>query len=420
MNKNKRTILSNSSSKYSNITGSLSIISNTNDTTEAVTQEKTVEIIGDFLYRWDTGRKLKISSSFEYFISEVHFSNSSLTNTLSVATYEQDGILMANIPNILLQENSTITVYLVTVSENETRTVYKSSFSIQDRPKPNDYVYTEIELLNYEKVTVELLEQLRKNNEQIDLLKEAVATADSYIGDYQYKELMYEFTEEDFLVKTPVFETEILTALQAESEYWLPCVTTFNTNETFIVSINGKEAETINMLEDSDGGIYFVCDNVIWRLDSGGYFYTSVDNYDTVPTIYLVRIDRNSDVAVKTDAEFVRGDVEVEFCIRSTQYEDEAIKVVLTKENFYMISETSNSYIKSNSIEGETASGSYVYAWVGFADGFDMTKMEKGDFTGLDIYTEDCIVDYVRVYKVHDKLSPRIAEILDEINGEVI
>ena len=58
----------------------------------------------------------------------------------------------APIPNILLQEPYPIEVLLYYEDLDESYTIKRKTFTVIPRPQPEDYVYTETEVLNYETV----------------------------------------------------------------------------------------------------------------------------------------------------------------------------------------------------------------------------------------------------------------------------
>ena len=72
-----------------------------------------INIIGETLYQWDTGRKLRISVPADSGVERVDFSTRELEKPLSVKTYVEDNNIVAEIPNILLQDSLKITAYVV-------------------------------------------------------------------------------------------------------------------------------------------------------------------------------------------------------------------------------------------------------------------------------------------------------------------
>lgn len=94
-------------------------------------------------YQWDIGQRLYVDVD----CSEVHY-NSDSDNALVVKSYDYEGKQVVDVPNILLQTVTPITAYAVVVSDG-VYTKYQKTFSVIARQKPDDYVYTETEVLSY-------------------------------------------------------------------------------------------------------------------------------------------------------------------------------------------------------------------------------------------------------------------------------
>ena len=102
-------------------------------------------IVGSPLYQWDLNRQLEIDSDTLGNKFEVHCCMNGDTSSLVVEPIIDGDSVLVNIPNILLQRNGTLRVYVVTEGD----TVYDQSFYVLARPKPDTYVYTETEVLSY-------------------------------------------------------------------------------------------------------------------------------------------------------------------------------------------------------------------------------------------------------------------------------
>ena len=113
-------------------------------------------------FQWDIDRKLIVNDSS---IKEVHFCNKTEECSLVVATYKENELTLANVPNILLQTDWKIRVYGYTGDF----TKYEQCFKVNKRSKPSDYVYTETEVLNYDALLkrVEALEQSSGDSEAL-------------------------------------------------------------------------------------------------------------------------------------------------------------------------------------------------------------------------------------------------------------
>lgn len=113
-------------------------------------------------YQWDLDRKIIVADPA---ITEVHFCNKTDDCSLVVEVYELGGKRVANVPNILLQENWDIRVYGY-CGECYTKTAAR--FKVVGRTKPADYVYTETEVKSWETMekrceeVLELAETLSK------------------------------------------------------------------------------------------------------------------------------------------------------------------------------------------------------------------------------------------------------------------
>ena len=108
-----------------------------------------IKIIGTPLFQWEVGRKVQIVPVRNMRVDAVHFSNFGDTEALVVKPKEENGMIVADIPNILLQSGSNIVVYSVNISQDSVETILDCTFSVRNRAKPADYVYTETEVLSY-------------------------------------------------------------------------------------------------------------------------------------------------------------------------------------------------------------------------------------------------------------------------------
>lgn len=102
------------------------------------------------LYQWDTGQFVVIDGAEQ--CNEIHFCNDRSKNALVVKIIEQDGKRIANIPNILLQNDGNIYVYLFIRNEDGSETRTSASFPVRGRKKPENYVYTETEKWTYDNI----------------------------------------------------------------------------------------------------------------------------------------------------------------------------------------------------------------------------------------------------------------------------
>ncbi len=96
------------------------------------------------LWQWDTGRKLVLTEvpagAFVDFI-QVGF------QTRSAIAQEQDGTVSVRIPNEMLHFDKDLKVYIRQIHGDDTQTVEEASFPVLSRPKPDDYIANEAEVL---------------------------------------------------------------------------------------------------------------------------------------------------------------------------------------------------------------------------------------------------------------------------------
>ena len=121
----------------------------------------TIKIVGNPLYQWELGRKVQIFPLPNMTVDEVHFSNLGDPEALVVKPKEENGMIIAEIPNILLQSGNALVVYSVNVAEGFTDNLRSCTFNVRHRAKPSDYVYTETEVMTYEALEerIQALEQ---------------------------------------------------------------------------------------------------------------------------------------------------------------------------------------------------------------------------------------------------------------------
>lgn len=126
----------------------------------------------EHFYQWDLNRKLEVKDAS---IKEVHFCNR--TDDCSLVVEVVDGV--ANVPNILLQDNFRINVY----GYDGEATKHSATFAVKARSKPADYVYTETEVKSWE-VYGERIAALEENGGGITELTEETFIADLITGIY--------------------------------------------------------------------------------------------------------------------------------------------------------------------------------------------------------------------------------------------
>lgn len=107
----------------------------------------------EHFWQWDLNQKLIVEDPE---ITEVHFCNR--TDDCSLVVEVIDGL--ANVPNILLQEDWKIKVYAYSVDH----TKHEACFKVATRSKPADYVYTETEVKDYNSLLDKINGKVDKSN----------------------------------------------------------------------------------------------------------------------------------------------------------------------------------------------------------------------------------------------------------------
>ena len=112
--------------------------------------------------QWDLNRKIIVEDDS---ITQVHFTN--LLNKNALVSEVKNHL--ADVPNVLLQDYGTILIY----GYDGNYTKYVEAFRVVRREKPEDYLYTETEVLNYNNL-LERMNNIEGSIEQVvtDYLRE--------------------------------------------------------------------------------------------------------------------------------------------------------------------------------------------------------------------------------------------------------
>ena len=111
----------------------------------------------EHFWQWDLNQKLIVEDPT---INDVHFSNRADEDSLPVEVYEENGLRVANVPNIFLQEDLKIKAYAYSVDH----TKHEDWFYVTTKSKPADYVYTETEVKDYNSLLDKISEKVDKND----------------------------------------------------------------------------------------------------------------------------------------------------------------------------------------------------------------------------------------------------------------
>lgn len=162
----------------------------------------------DRLYQWDTDRQIKITT--DLMVDEVQF-DTILSKSLIVKPRVDVklGGVVADIPNILLQGNMEINVYVIMHTENGKHVTEHRKFEVIKRKKPSDYIYTETEVLSYESLEKRVSE-LEQSGGTGGILKET----DPTVPDWAKKPTKPSYTAEEVGALPEDTEIPDITALE--------------------------------------------------------------------------------------------------------------------------------------------------------------------------------------------------------------
>lgn len=132
-----------------------------------------LQILGPraYFWQWDTGQQLVVDNQE---CGEVHFDNGTTDHALVVQIKsDPNGNRVADVPNILLQSAKRINAYLFQRTETGAMTSTLYTFQVLARTRPDDYVYTETEVLNYSSL-VRRIDEIEKNGVSDEQIASAV------------------------------------------------------------------------------------------------------------------------------------------------------------------------------------------------------------------------------------------------------
>lgn len=165
-----------------------------------------------YFWQWDTGQQLLVQDTT---CGEVHFCNGTDDCALVVPIKTTgDGARVADVPNILLQTAKPVSAYLYHRQDNgaETRTLYR--FQVLARSKPEDYVYTETEVLTYH-----ALEQRVSDLEKAGVSPDQIAAA---VENYLQENPVKQFETDETLTLSPEGVLSVNRAEVVEQNNTLP------------------------------------------------------------------------------------------------------------------------------------------------------------------------------------------------------
>lgn len=121
-------------------------------------------------WQWDVGQRLIVKDDA---CTEVHFCNGTSDCAPICEVYEEDGLRLVNVPNILFQTAKAIRVFAYVCNGEDQHTKREKIFPVYRRTKPEGYVYTETEIKNYAALERRISE-LEKNGVSDEQIEESV------------------------------------------------------------------------------------------------------------------------------------------------------------------------------------------------------------------------------------------------------
>lgn len=196
-------------------------------------------------YQWDVNQRLTSAKLAEG--DEVHFYNVTLARALVVKAYKLDGVIVADVPNILLQRPHEIVGYQYITDGDCRRTCESFSFAVTPRPMPEDYIYTETEILNY-KFLEERLQQLEEYGVSDAKLDKAV---DKYFIEHpvvmeESDPTVPEWAKQE---KKPEYTAEEVGAIPKDTP--IPPI-------TYVESLDFTSLETLKTIRALESGTYIL------------------------------------------------------------------------------------------------------------------------------------------------------------------
>lgn len=402
-------------------------------------------------FQWDTDRKLIVEKMTVD--DRVLFSNKLRENSIPCPVYELEGEMVCDVPNELLCEPADIVAYAYILDEHGQKTVYRKKFKVELMEKPDDYVYTETEILSYKALAERTTEQLEVNNVQTERLVDAVNSADKYIGEYEYEELVW---EHDFATYNPFFKNIGLEAGQkvdftyndasGNCEYYCNNYGSFEVGDWIRISSDDYGEDIIPVLENDEGVKYIAFNHLYFSFKSDALqvrsdsidgdvpnetLSFSIDNViinpQTMFNIYSDKIKISKQLYIVLELMLPNRYALVEYDVRKGDIS------INDWEYVFINGINSPKYASNISIWYHEFTNRWWYSFIfNIVKGIRIDEESDSvvDTTDHSNYmiafysTEDSedakIVKGIKVYQITKSLDSRIGQIIDDINGEVV
>lgn len=201
------------------------------------------------LWQWDTGRKIVVDDKS---VSEVHYSKYSSTQAITREVINGK----AEIPNFLLQDTHSVTVYAYSGSIENGYTMAEKTFNVVKKPKPANYVETEEDKAILAKLKAEIGDLSELQTEAKDSLVSAINEAAASGGaDWSQNDPDgdgYIANRPGGYMTDPVY-TEVYNGNLSGNSVQLPTAFDVAVGDTVKVTIDGNEKDYTVIAEDFEG-----------------------------------------------------------------------------------------------------------------------------------------------------------------------
>ena len=227
-----------------------------------------------YFWQWDLDQRL-VSENFKIG-DKVHFHNTMHCKALVCEAYEQYGVVLVDVPNILLQNSLPITVYrMEDDGDGGYHTQQTVSFEVKQRARPDDYVYTETEIFSYAELEkrVNALEKREPGGGEEVIAPNAVLYTEQALTKKQQMQArknlgLYHQTEEGYdPIPKEYIPGELLPSPTDDMEGQIPCVvggqwtTVYYGNVSYISDL--IETDMLPAVHDADGSILAIGEDII-------------------------------------------------------------------------------------------------------------------------------------------------------------
>lgn len=334
-------------------------------------------------YQWDLNQKIIVNDRN---IDEVHFCNGK--SDCSLVCVVKDG--RADVPNVLLQTAGNVRVYGYSIDH----TVVEKIYEVKARTKPEDYVYTETEVLRYEALEKRISE-LEKNGGGTGgsgdmpapyyITIEKVPDANGYktSDDFDYAQMVNAYKQ-----GRPIYITS--NPFDTQTKMYAELVKLYD-NRAIFAAVDPNGLSIITVYSDTSalingGNVTYKGQRIVGAVNNiqpsptsflGGIFLKAADIPDSVLTVNGQTPDANGAVTVKNEPYYVNFTSADNTLAADFNY-DEMVSAYKAGRNVYLVAD-------GNGIKGTL---SYIDASAVFVGVLNATWMNVSFISALSTKVE--------------------------------